>query len=264
VLTLFVFSALLVFMPAAFRPTSVTSEGTSLLAIEILTLNDIVVYQQSGDDETFHGYSSLYHAPDAPQWNVTGAGNDFVEVWFGEEPGFPGYVLELRHVTKQWLHWRQECYMQWYYPDGTVASTQIQIFQAYYTITINYLDREAIVNAWNPSTASSAFTARCPHISTSIVLQFDPGKYDDIGEAYDAGEIIYVLSYEWAPENTGFAVLAVIGNLLTFRGLGLGLPGVFGLMVEGFISMTFYMGIIWVAYKIITGLIPFVSGGGGT
>lgn len=256
-MVIFVFALLMGFLPAAFKTTGMSAQDA--LAVETIEANTLIVYSSQGSDTTFIGYTSLEDAPDPPQWNVSE--NNYVEVWLEGDVATIVNSLELRHVRWVFAWWAIDDWLNWYYKDGTVASGSFTWWPS--GRVMYYLPKESLIQAWDPKTHSSAFTAKCPHITVSIVFQYNETTYPDIGEAFIAGELSYAISYEWNPENTGFAILSVITRLFSFQGVGLGIPGAFGTLIDAIISMFFYIAVVFIAYKIFAGLIPWVSGGSG-
>lgn len=253
VIFILAFSSLLAWIPDDFTPDYFVQDAE---ATEALIAANLIVYGNTGSDTTFTGYSSLNDAPSAPQWNVSVEG-EYLEVWFGDT-AIVGYALELRHVTRVWgLYWKVNDMCQWYNLDGVKVSEVCSVGR---DLISYYIPKDAVVDAWNSDKNMSAFSASCAHISVSIVLSFNDGSYDNIGEAYDAQEIGYAISYEWEPDDSGFAIMTMLIKLLSFQGVGVGVPGILGTLIDALISALFYIAIAVVAYIVITAIIPFIPG----
>jgi len=249
ILTLFVFSSLLAFIPIAFR---IGIETQDPVVIETLSANNLIVYANQGMDDMTHEYSSLYDAPSPPQWNASLPTGEYLEIWWNQVTIYGTWVVKAKHVHTTWFGYGPVDDLVWYYKNGTVCNS----------LWAERLFDFNLVSAWDTETNSSVFTAKCNHISISLVFMPSEG-YTDILESYDDGYLSYYFSYEWSEEASGFSILVLLGNLLTFQGVGLGIPGTFGSLLDSSISMFFYIGLAFIIYKIFTGLIPLVSGGSG-
>jgi len=249
IVALFTFSSLIIFLPAEFRSTGAFAQAPYV--ISTLSANDMIIYKNQGADNMTHGYSSLEDAPDAPQWNASLPEGEYLEVWWNQQTIYGIWVIQINHVHQEWFGWGYKDQLTWYYKNGTQCQ-DVWPFM---------LTRTNLVAAWDSETNSSVFTAKCAHASVSMF--FKPWGYDDIGESYDNEALQYGFSYEWNPDASGFAVLGLLTQVLTFQGVGLDIPGVFGGLVDGILGTFLWVVIAFVVYKIFTGLIPWLSGGSG-
>jgi ABC-type microcin C transport system permease subunit YejE len=98
VLTLFVFSILMAFIPIEFVSTSTGAYSQSAFVVTTLNANDVIVYKNQALDNMTHGYSSLEDAPDPPQWNVSLPTGEYLEVKWSQFPVGGAWAIELVHA----------------------------------------------------------------------------------------------------------------------------------------------------------------------
>lgn len=249
IIFILVFGVIVAWIPDVFVSDTEIQEAETL---EALTAANLIIYSTTGSDNMTHGYSSFNDGPTAPDWNVSLPEGEYLEVWWGSNV-FGDYAIELRHVGTAWWGGPSQIDMcSFYYTDGLIA-------EGASWAPYKSLQKADLEAAWDSDSNSSVFTGRCEHTSISIVFKPDNGS-TDIGEAYDAGYLWYGLSYEWNADDTGFNVMALLINILTFQGIGVGVPGIMGTFIDAVVSTLFYIAIAVVAYVIITAVIPFISG----
>jgi hypothetical protein len=252
IIFILVFGIVVAWIPEYFGSTADIQDQTALTA---LSAADLIVYSTAGSDNMTYSYSSLTDAPGAPQWNTSLPDGEYLEVWWGEEVGLP--YLELRHVHTFLWGYQITDTMHFQYSDGLDATSTLVIPGS--GKTRYYLSEDALVAGWDSESNSSKFTANCDHIAVSIMFQ-PASNYTSISESYEDGFLSYVLSYEWNPDDTGFNIMSLIVRLLTFQGVGVGVPGSLGNFIDVVISTLFYVAIAVVAYVVITAVIPFIPG----
>lgn len=242
IICIFVFGFLMTWIPDSFAPDTSVQDVETLTAINAA---DLIVYQSAGSDNMTFSYSSLEDAPNPPQWNFSSAEDEYLEIWWADS----GYNIQARHVYTTWIGYSMRDALTWYYVSGEVANPS----------SPKLLQGAHLAVAWNTETNSSAFTASCAHITISIVFMPDEG-YTDVEEAFNDGVLWYAISYKWNADDTGFSVMSLLVKLLTFEGVGVGVPGELGSFIDILISTLFYIAIAVVAYVVITAIIPFVPG----
>jgi hypothetical protein len=244
------FGVLIAWIPDSFAPDYTIQDSEAVSAISAANL---IIYANQGADNMTHGYDSYDDGPSAPDWNVSGlADGEYILVKWLQAP-FGGWYVSLTHVGTNWLGFKTTIdLLEFSYTDGSLVDNGGFPFQTGIT-------KSNLETAWSSTSNSSAFTAKCDHVTVSIVFKPDEG-YDDIGESFDDGYLWYAISYEWNAEDTGFNVMSLVIKLLSFQGIGLGVPGPFGAFLDALLSAFFYLAIIIVAYVVITAVIPFISG----
>jgi hypothetical protein len=243
VIVLLVFGTLISFLPIEFR---LDFTGQEPLVVEKLSAADLMVYANTGTDTMIFPYEST----DTNKWTMGLPDNEYVQIAWKTRPFPTPTSVSIWHVKEYW---------------AGISIVDLIIVQNSYGIDVtrNGITRSEMVDAWVEDIGASIFTASCSHVSLSIMFE-PPEGYSTIGDAWDAGVINYYFTYEWDEEASGHAVVNLIVRLLTFQGIGVGIPGIIGGLVDSLISALLYIAIGWVAYKLIVGLIPFVSGGSGT
>lgn len=216
--------------------------------------NNLVVYDESGGDNMTFPYNSLYDGPAPPDWEAGLPENQFLQVWWGTTTVGMISLDSIRVVHKQrnWIltyPWYSDIdTLTFYYTDGTTVGYNVVAL--------------TLTNAWNDDTNSSAFNVKGKQISTSIIFKaHDTNK--TIAENWDDGTIDYLLSYEANFTASGLSAFTLIGQLLTFQAPSLGVGGDWGTFLNTIIAIPMWSCIAYIVYKVIAGLIPFVSGGSG-
>jgi hypothetical protein len=249
ILFILVFGIIVAWIPDTFYTGDTFQDSATL---EALNAASLIIYSNTGTDNMTQGYSSVEDGPSPPNWNVSLPDGEYLDVWWNQVGIYGTWVIELRHVHDVWYGgYGMIDTLQYHYTDGTPV---IEYFLGSWGLQKTHLE-----NAWDSTTNSSAFTASCDHITVSIIFKPD-GGYTDIGEAFDAGYLWYGLSYEWNPDDTGFNVMSLLVNLLTFQGIGVGVPGALGGFIDSVVSALFYIAIAVVAYIIIASVIPLIPG----
>lgn len=224
---------------------------------EQFNINNMVVYDNMGmHNMTFIPYRSVYNGPVPPDWEAGLPTNQFLDVqWM--VMGYPylellGPVIQLKQVQKNYfLIW------SWYTDIDTLA------FSVYNGSLIgNYLLKSTIVNNWDSKTNSSRFSARGNQISTNLLIK-QTNASRTIGQNWDDHHLNYYISYDVNFTMMSMGAFGIVGQLLTFQSPNLGIPNPWGYFLNQLIAFPLWASIAYVAYKIIAGLIPWMSGGSG-
>lgn len=222
---------------------------------------DFIVYTNMASDNMTHPYTSLTNGSDPPDWEAGLPQDNYLEIWWSYE-GVPFYAdyLEARHTTKNWWGGWDYHYLIWSYLNGT------KIYQSGLSPgqVISAVDKDNLVAAWDSAYNVSKFFIRCyaGHISTSILV-YPTNQSQTVSQAWDAGKLSYMLSYDVNMTQSAYSAWTLIGELLTFQAPDLGIPGVGGLILGQTISFVMWAMICYLLYKLFTGIVPFLSGGSG-
>lgn len=219
----------------------------------------LLVYDNAGSDNTTAlGYDKFYSAGLPP--------GQFIEVWFQNDyasktTAFPiGPRFELRHVQLNSIGpitWYSELDRIDFYN----SSGKLGTFPQYSTIAYG-VGRDELVANNDVATNETALTAKCDHIQTSIIIS-PTYSNESIGTAFDHRQLNYVFSYGVNATQTGMSLWTIVTQILTFQSPNLGIPGAGGTIVNFVISSFVWAVIGYLVYKLIAGLIPMISGGGG-
>lgn len=249
------FGLLMTFLPTEFTPIP-QNEITSKIRTELYAGNVIVYNQTAYDNMTYPYQHDWDFALPAPQklridWSIAIA--HYTDDW-----GFPAIHTDkgiwLTHLTDVlWGYWYGYHMLEITYHNGTAVS-----YDGY------VIFREDIVAAWEPDNEWSIFYAQCKdgHISMSIVFErYNTSK--TIGENWDDGTIGYKMTYDVDYTKTAFSAWSVVSAMLSFVFPTVVVPGVGGSLINGAIGTVMSIMIGYGIYKLITGLVPFLSGGSG-
>lgn len=217
--------------------------------------NNLIVYDQTGNDNMTFEYSSLDDGPSPPDWEAGLPDNQFLEISWGY-PFVNGIILttasmQARHRQRNWFG-----PLAWY---STLADL------TFYSSGIDlgiYLDKDELVDSWSSTNNASAFSIKGGQIASSLLVK--PYNYSfTIGQNWDNGTLNYLLSYEANLTASGIGAFTLISQLLTFQAPSLGIGGPWGSFLNLVIAIPMWSCIAYIVYKVIAGLIPFVSGGSG-
>lgn len=230
-----------------------SSSGMDKEVAEQLTLVNLTVYDVGGQDNMTYEYSSLEDSPSPPSWLITGTTDDFLEVWWGNDPMF-GKSIQLRHATRNHIPW------EWYgyhMLDMSFANgTETPLHAGFYP-----LEKQEIEAGWDSEKNVSAFYGECVHTYSSIAFTIHNTTRDaTIGEAWDNNEIDYVLSYEKNWNATNINAMTLLGQLLTFQNPNLGVPGFMGTVMNYSIAFPFWVITAVAIIKLIQSILPFIKG----
>lgn len=217
---------------------------------EEFEMNNMVVYDQTGGDNMTFPYDSLNDGPSPPDWEAGLPTDQYMQVWWGTTTVGMISLQSIRLVHKQKNWW---------------GYTDIDTLTMFYTTgeEIGYNVVKATLEAsWNEDTNSSALTGKCNTITTNILFKrHDEGQ--TIGENWDDGHLDYLLNYDANFTDMSIGAFQIVGSLLAFQAPNLGIGGTWGSFLNLFIAIPCWAMIAYICYKIIAGLIPFMSGGSG-
>jgi len=157
----------------------------------------------------------------------------------------------LRHlVAKTFGYWTNYHNLYIYDMSGVMLQYGDKIFKA------------DLVSNWEEDRNATVFNAKCDHITSNIIFQPRNSSWS-IGESWDQEKLDFALSYDVNWNATGVSAWTIVAQLLTFQAPDLGIGGVGGIILNAIIAIPTWSLIAYIVYKIVAGIIPFISGGGG-
>jgi len=220
---------------------------------------DLLAYKNTATDNMTYPYSSLDDAPSPPQWETSQSGKYLEVIWFEDpNPYFTMHIISLRDVQMEWwgrdyhaltLKNRQGQPISSYGYSGSVANTEISKA----VLVANF---EAAFNA-------TYFSGRCEHLMTNILISYNWSEYASIGVAFDAGKLGYSLTYDVDYNATGLNGWNIAASLLSFQAPDIGIGGVGGIIINACVAIPIWALVAYIVFKLIAGIIPFISGGSG-
>jgi hypothetical protein len=116
---------------------------------------------------------------------------------------------------------------------------------------------------YDNKTDTATFSAKCDHISLKLTFTSNSTGYT-LPEALKNRQPIHVIS-NWSFDfaSMGANIWTLLGSILTFQSIVTEVALV-NLLLNALISLPVWVSISYILYKLITGLIPFLSGGSGT
>jgi len=108
---------------------------------------------------------------------------------------------------------------------------------------------------------ASIVTWQCEHIALVIRIS-SMENTTSLNQAWEDGELRLDVNYEIDFAKMGTSVWGLLGSILTFQTITTGI-NTLDLLLNALVTIPVWTSIIYITYRIITGLIPFLSGGGG-
>jgi hypothetical protein len=239
---------LLAFMPSEFltafwEPGYIEKEVT-----ETFSIADIQMYDSLATG-TFTSY------PEEDTYSFGLPSGQWLGVGWDDYPVFPAVrSIYLKHDMGGWITT---------YHGLKFDVEKIRGYPYGYTNTNERLYVTDLTNRWDSTINMSVFSAQCDHISTNIIFEIYNSSYATIADSFNAGFLNYTMSYQMNMSTTGLNAWSVVGSLLTFQAPNVGWTGTGGLIMNSIIAFPVWAMIAYLLYKLITGLIPFMSGGSG-
>jgi hypothetical protein len=228
------------------------SAGITQEIAETFDLANVTLYGQIGGGNMTFEWSSLIDHPSAPQHQAGLPTGQYLEIWWSYYPVpiTPIKYLQFRHTTKGW--WTSFLIMQVYYKDGTPIEAREYPGQG-------LIDSVHLVNAWDDNSNASVFQTKTP-VTASYLINYNQSKYSTITDAWNGGELSYILSYELDLNATQMSIWGLMGALLTFNAPALGIAGIGGTIITAMIAVPFWVITAILIVKLIFAIIPFVKG----
>jgi len=248
--TLGIFAVLMGAIPPEFITATFNPSYTQPEVKETFEAADILMYENLGADNMTYPYSSLYDGPNPPDWEAGLPSGQYCEVWWSHDPLSDVPYIGVRHATHQ-SYGYDSVPLEIRYVNGTLISTPRHAM----------IEKEILVGAWDTEKGYSAFYASGP-ISVSVLF-YPTNRSKTISEAWDEGKISYALSYEVNWNQTGVNAWTIVAQLLTFQVPNLGIGGDGGTILTMVVAFPVWALIAYIVYKIVAGIIPFLSGGSG-
>ena len=119
-----------------------------------------------------------------------------------------------------------------------------------------------LMRFYDNTTDTSTFSIRCSHISLRLSMSSESASYT-FPEALRNKALIHV-AVDWSYDFTqmGINVWSLLGTILSFQTIKTGIA-ILDAVLNSIVSIPLWVAIAYLAYRFITGLIPFLSGGGG-
>lgn len=250
IVVLGLFSILYIYMPAELfnnQPDFVTPVTQNKEIRDTFSAADVVAYSTLGQDNMTYEYSSLFDHPTAPQFNTSIEGT-YLEVWWSEAIGvYRG--LELRQASRQW--WGG-------YGDIQILEITTVDGETVSHSGVNYINAADLTSEWNGN--ASVFYCQSDIFDSSIMFTFNETAYTDIADAFDNGELGYLLSFEIDFDAMKPNVYNLVVQLLTFQSPDLGVPGDGGAILNYIFGIGLWAIIALLIFAFVTSVIPFING----
>lgn len=240
--TLGMFALLMGTMPSEFISETWNPNYRDVETKETFDAVDILMYENAESGELNYGDGPLQYDFGLPSGQKLEI--DWV-IRYGQS-----YVY-VRHLVGQTLgYWTNYHNLDVYTTSGVMLPYNDKMF------------KPDLVANWNPDKNASIFNVKCDHITSNIIFQPRNSSWT-IGESWDQEKLNFAMSYEVNWNATGVSAWTIVAQLLTFQAPNLGIGGIAGVILNAIIAIPMWSLIAYIVYKIVVGIIPFVSGGGG-
>jgi len=220
------------------------SAGSNKEVAEYFDLANVTLYANAGSDNMTYPYSSWFD--NGKEWAGGLPSGQYLEVWWASEVPPIYTVIEFRHVEDFW---------------GGIRLIDRCSFKTKDKIDIGqFMFKTHLVNNYDAEDNGTTFYASCSHLAVSTIISYNQTKYTNIAQAWDNGELDYVLSYEVDWNATSISGLNILGKLLTFQNPNLGITGIFGTTLNLAIAIPFWVMTTILIIKLVQSVIPFIKG----
>lgn len=253
-----VFAILITTMPGDFlekQPDYVSPRTQNKAVEEFFSTNNITAYKNS--------WSFIITYPDGYAYNQSGlADGHRVEVfWKNPFTIGPYNVLEFRHAYPSplgsWWLWSNNMRVQ--EPYLTVMGEPYDPDLMYSPSRIGeYIDKTQMLRL-SSNGNSSYFVVSDGQVNQNFVVA-NPGSYANLSDAWDAGELQILSSYEIDFEAMKPSAWTLLAELLTFQAPRLGIPGDAGAILSYILGAGIWAAIILLIFAAVTSVIPTISG----
>jgi hypothetical protein len=232
---------------------SATSPNSEMEIRNRFKASDLFVYNSVNANTIYFGPGNSIFI------DLTGFPDEHLEIWWAAILGVEKPLFEVRHTKPGAFGWWIEGHeLTWKHIDGTTAN--------FYSVSqgrfMYGIVKDTAESDWNSTAFASPFYVSCDHYSSSILLI--PYHTDEtIGQSWDLGRMNYTISYSFNTNSTGLNAFTILSMIVGFTNPDIGTGGFFGTMINGAIALALWGARIYLIYKIIMGIIPFVSGGSG-
>jgi len=246
------FAVLFSFIPGQFFEAAFSSSiGADKEVAERFAMANVTLYGNAGGQNMTYQYSSYW---DDGDWEAGLPTGHFLEViWYDAGGNWPyGKSLELRHIQQN-LYWVDLLHRLALTPktyDGTWEQAP-----AYYIFHPNHLE-----NSWSDDANASVFYAECNHLDVTILFEYNQSEYNSITEAWNGGDLGYLLSYDVDWNSTNISAFTVLSKLLTFQNPDLGIPGDAGTIFNMAIAIPMWVMTAILIIILVQSVIPLIRG----
>lgn len=119
-----------------------------------------------------------------------------------------------------------------------------------------------VMRFYDNATDSATFSIRCPHVTLKLTFTSNSSSYTLASAMKNLAPLHVFVSWSYDFSAMGANVWSLLGTILTFQTIKTGIATLDGVL-NSIISLPIWVAIAYLAYRFLTGLIPFLSGGGG-
>lgn len=239
------FALLFSLIPGEFFKASYTASiGVDKEIAEYFSVANVTMYSNLGSDNMTYPYSSWWD--NGGEWAGGLPSGQYLEVWWASETPPIYTVIEFRHIE------------DWY---GGVRMIDRCNFETKTRENIGpFIFKTHLVDNYDEEDNGTVFYARCEHLAVSTIIGFNQSAYPNIGEAWDGGELHYVLSYEIDWNASSVSAFTIMSQLLTFQNPDLGIEGDVGTIFNWMVAAPFWIMTAILILIVIQSLVPFIRG----
>jgi hypothetical protein len=164
-----------------------------------------------------------------------------------------GSVFIVRHFETSW----------WIFPTHhDLESAQSVPFEYHINGIGSLFSDRFILRFYDNLTDSASFSCRCSHITLKLTFTSNSSSYSLPTALMNQAPLRVLVSWSYDFASMGVNVWTLLATVLTFQTIQTGMSLLDGVL-NSLIGLPLWTAIAYLAYKLITGLIPFLSGGSG-
>jgi len=241
------FATLITFMPSEFLRWGVEAKYQDKEAAEFFNAHNVTAYNYT------IAFNLTFGESHTEEFGLPG--DEKLEFWWNQFYVMPGVLIDmfqLRHTNPSWFFgaWREHHKLKVEEPYATKANVLYPNWG---------LRREEFLALTDDETQVFYCEFSCEHINAKVGAVPYNASWS-MAESWDNGKLKIYVSYKVDWEKTGLNMWTIIWNLLQFRNVELGIPGVGGQIITVAIGLALWACIAIITLALVTAFIPFIPG----
>jgi hypothetical protein len=193
-----------------------------------------------------------------PQWTSGMPQGQILEIWYGDESTPVLSLLNPFFELRQTQINTYPIFGGYYFKE----LSRLTFYNASGRINSYGLSKTDLTGNWDAEANATKLTARNNQLAVSVVIQ-PLWNNETIAQAATNHRLQYYLSYGVNATQTGIGLFSIVSQILTFQSPTLGIPGIGGVIVDDVIALFVWSVLGYLIYKLLAGLVPWLSGGSG-
>lgn len=196
-----------------------------------------------GSDFNIYNQTDNFNMSSSYDWTLKTYNGLDVRFYYYNAPGW--FVFRVRHV--EWV-------IPW-------TSIEILYHPLRFQDGSEYITVNKLIDGYDNETDTSTIKISCPHIDMRLTIASNDSTKTFFEAINEHSSLSLQLNYQIDFSSMAGNIWIILGNLLTFQTIQTGQPFL-DIFLNGVVGIPLYISFGYILYKLIAGLIPFVSGGG--